>query len=480
MKKLFLIILMSPFSMVFAQNAALTTEVSSRNGTIYFNGNLYSGELYKYNENAKTACNCTMKAIYKNGKLNGKYQSWYVTGQQKQLNNYVTGKKNGNQISWRPNGIKESEEKYLHDKLIEKKEYYLSGNLKSYLKYNPENTNIIYNKSLFDNGIVKKETNYKSNIKEGEFLENFLTGKTYKKITYKNGNEIKKLIYDEDGSLVESLLPTSNQNHFEINKFENGKTKLKGFYTKAFKKDSIWATFDNQGNKLEDIRYNSDKIISEGKYLNNQKNGIWKFYLKDGVSQKNITYKSGAIIETKIFKMNHLLSNHFKATDEVALFEYVNKKGTKENIVLSSDQSFTKEAKFKYILGTIARSFLEKMRMMKQSEFNENTLVSKIININNIYVTYTSSSIKNKYAAGYITAYDAYIHFNLIMRDAENNKIFSKSYKMNKSGKLLNSILNNAVQTYSRTKKASFFSALKSIKFKKFFKKYFPINKKIN
>ncbi len=479
MKQIFFLILISPLTVIFSQNAALTTDVINQNGLVYYKGSPFSGELYEYNESAKAACNCTMKTIYKNGRINGKYESWYVSGGKSFTGSFLMGEKTGIHNFWTSNGNKMLEQHYLNDNLIEEKKYSYNGQLTSHIKYNPENSSeLIYEKFVFDNGVIKEETHFKNKLKHGSYLKNYATGKAHKKIKYENGNEIEKYIYDINGLLVETLSQPINSDYFETKKFENGKLILKGYYSKNLKKDSVWTTFDNQNNKLKEVVYVSGKKIREGKYKNNLKEGIWRFYLEDGISQKNITYKSGIETKTKTFKVNHLFSNHFNSYDYVALLEFKNAKGRKENITLTSDQPFTKSTTNKYILGAIARAFLERMRLVNNNEINENTLISKKIHVSNIRVTYTSSNIKNKYGDGYITTYDAFIHFNLVMKDAGNNKIFSKSYKINRSGKLLNSILNNAAQTFSRTQNAAFISALKGIKFKKFFKKYFLIDKK--
>jgi len=479
MKKIFFLILISPLMAVYSQNVALTTEVSVQNGITYFNGKQYTGELFEFNEKAKTDCNCTMKAFYKNGKINGKYESWNVSGQKSFSGSFIMGKKTGVHNYWTSNGNKMLEQNFLNDNLIEEKKYLYNGQLESHIKYNPENsTELIYSKSCFENGNVKEETHFKNKLKHGSYLKNYADGKTHKKIKYENNQEIEKFIYDISGILVESLSQPINSNYYETQKFDNGKLILKGYYSKNFKKDSVWTAFDNQNNKLEEVAYASGKKIREGKYNNNLKDGIWGFYLDDGISQKNTTYKLGVSLETKTFKVNHLYSNHFNSSNDVALLEFNNSKGGKENITLTSDQPFTKSTTNKYILGAIARAFLERMRMVSNNEINENTLISKKVHISNIRVSYTSSDIKNKYGDGFITSYDAFIHFSLVMKDADDNKIFSKSYKMNKSGKLLNSILNNAAQTFARTKNDAFTSALKSIKFKKFFNKYFSIDKK--
>jgi len=529
MKKIITLVFLFQIGTGIAQNVAFTDEVTRSNGLLYFDNNPFTGLLFSSQDNVSNKCTCTLKALYANGKIDGLKEEWYVSGQRKHKGNYIQGKKKGTHIFWDASGNKELEEAYVNGKIIESKQYfssgglstqnkfsstnfnekvytkimyennkvqeethlkknqllerkryYTNGNLKSHIKKNPNKlSETIYEKLLFENGVIQTESYFKDNISHGSYLKNFANGKIHKKIKYHNGDVIEKTIYNENGFIIESLLPTQDPNYYEsIEYFEKEKIKLKGYFSKTFKKDSIWTTFDMQGNKLNEQKYLSGRLMREGKYKNNQKDGIWKHYLLDGVTQKNITYQSGSEVETRSFNVNHLYSNNYNSSDDVALIEFTKINGDKENIAFTSDTPFTQDNSYKRILGTIALKFLERMKILKDSDINENTVISKKIHITNMNVNYTASDVMGHLTNEYFTTYEAYISFNLMLTDADGKKIFSKSYKFNKSGKLLNSLLNAAVQTYATTKDKAFISALKSIKFKKLLKKYFPIDKK--
>jgi len=529
MKKIITLIFLFQLLTVFAQDDAFTDEVVTNNGLIYFGDKTFTGLLFSSQDNIPNNCDCTLKAKYSNGKINGLKEEWYVSGEKKFKGSYIQAKKNGTHIFWNTKGSKKLEEIYIRDKLIEskkyfstgnlefikkysstnfnekvytkimyednktqeeshfknnylldRKKYYSNGNLKSHIKHNPNKlSETIYEKFLFENGVVQKESHFKNNVKDGNYLENFANGKAYKKIKYHKGNQVEKIIYRGNGSIKESLLPTKDPNYLEsIQYFENEKIELKGYFSENFKKDSVWTRFDKMGYKLHEQAYLLGRLTREGKYKNNQKDGIWKHYMQDDVTQKNITYQSGKEIKTYTFNVNHLFYNNYKSSDDVALFEFIKKNGDKENIAMTSDTPFTQDSSNKRILGTIAIKLLEQMRMVQGSAINENTTISKKIHITNMNVKYTSTSVLGHLTNEYFTTYDAYIYFNLMMVDVDGKKLFSKSYKFNKSGKLLNSLLNAAVQTYATTKNKALVSALKSIKFKKLLKKHFPKDKK--
>jgi len=505
MKKTITLIFLFQMLTVFAQDAAFTNEVVTKNGLLYFSNKPFTGILFSLQDGVPNSCDCTLKAVYSNGKLNGLKEEWYTSGQKKFKGSYIQGKKNKTHISWDSKGVKKLEQTYLTGKIIESKQYFSTGNLQFQKKYSASNFNEkLYEKTMYENNKIKEETHFKDNqlLEYKKYYSNgnlqshikhdssklsekiyeellFVDGKTHKKIKYHKGNPVEKNIYNEDGFIKESLLPTNDLDYFEnIHYFENEKIKLKGYFSKTFKKDSLWTTFDKQGNKLQEQSYLLGKLVREGKYKDNQKDGIWKQYMQDGITQKNTVYQSGNEIESYTLNTNHLFSNNYTKTDDVALFEFVKINGEKENIAITSDTPFAKDIINKRILGTIAVKFLERMRMLQGSEINENTVLSKKVHITNMSVKYTSNKAQNHLTKEYFKTYDAYISFHLMLTDVEGKKITSRSYNFNKSQKILNILLNATVQTYATNKSKAFNSALKSIEFRKLFKKHFPIDKK--
>ena len=103
---------------------------------------------------------------------------------------------------------KVQEETHLKkNQLLERKRYYTNGNLKSHIKKNPNKlSETIYEKLLFENGVIQTESYFKDNISHGSYLKNFANGKIHKKIKYHNGDVIEKTIYNENGFIIESLL----------------------------------------------------------------------------------------------------------------------------------------------------------------------------------------------------------------------------------------------------------------------------------
>jgi antitoxin component YwqK of YwqJK toxin-antitoxin module len=64
-------------------------------------------------------------------------------------------------------------------------------------------------------------------------------------------------------------------------------------------KQGLWVTFNND----------ETKIVEQGQYLNNKKDGVWHSYYDDGTTKHEITYKNGkAIGPTRFYYDNGLIS----------------------------------------------------------------------------------------------------------------------------------------------------------------------------
>lgn len=471
---LFFAILFCNF-ITIAQIDVFSDEVTHKNNLVYYQNIPLTGTLYSNDEETiNNNCQCTLKETYKEGALDGLKQKWYFTGKKQYEGTFEEGKKINTHTFWQKNGNKRLEEIYTNNTILERKHYYDSGKLKSYFKYNLANGNVVHQKEFFENEVLKFESYFKNNVKHGIYIENYANGKPSKELVYDTNKIVKKNIYNENGFLIESLHPTTTNLVATELFYENGKQKIKGYYTKDFKKDSIWLSFDKSGNKKNKKVYKNENLIQEGNYVNNKKDGVWKYYLPNDV-QKNTVYKNGEQIETKTFKITNLVKNNFNLTDDVAILEYTSPNGNKQIITLTSDQPFTENRNYQYILGAVSRSFLERMKKLKYVDIDDSAEISKRIHISNLKVSYTSENVKGHVSNQYFTTYNAYISLHLLMTDAEGKTLFSKTYSFNKSGKLLNAILNAAVQTYATNKTEAFRSALKSIKFKKLTKKYFPL-----
>lgn len=112
--------------------------------------------------------NKSVEANYTDGKLNGKYTTYYEDGSKLTEENYTYGKLNGKYIEYNPNGSKLIEANYINGKL---------------------NGPVIHYR-LIDDNIVDFIENYKDDKLNGDTFYYNLNGVLTRKITYKDNMRI--------------------------------------------------------------------------------------------------------------------------------------------------------------------------------------------------------------------------------------------------------------------------------------------------
>lgn len=79
-----------------------------------------------------------------------------------------------------------------------------------------------------------------------------------------------------------SLCKTIAQTKEVTIKYDNGTILEKGFYDENNKRDSLWITYDEQGN-----------VVEEGYYVNGNKEGVWNCYNEKGSKVFQVVYHNG-------------------------------------------------------------------------------------------------------------------------------------------------------------------------------------------
>lgn len=171
-----------------------------------------------------------IKAEYtlKNGKLNGKFISYYYNGNKKKEGTYLNGEENGL--------FKE----YSEDGKLDFEYHMKSGEFNGSFK--------VY----YETGILKKSGNFLNGKKNGSFIE-----------------------YDE----AENIIATYTMRNDQLD-------GIFYYYTKGkITKEEEYKNGILQGLYKEFLYDENDTLIlkQEGQYINEQKNGLWQlFYVKDG------------------------------------------------------------------------------------------------------------------------------------------------------------------------------------------------------
>ncbi len=183
----------------YAQIDVFESEIVVKNNIAYYNNKPFTGTLYSDDDTViPNECECTKKAAYKNGLLDGMCQEWT---------------KNGEILK----------EAYYSNGIIQNEKQYTGGKLAKELEY--------------DNGNLVKITEYKDNelFKIKEFKDNAL----FKIIYYKKGKPFKTEFY-ENNVLVKTV--RSFENRFFV-KYNNPFNQTEGIYyvefDNNFENDSI-------------------------------------------------------------------------------------------------------------------------------------------------------------------------------------------------------------------------------------------------
>lgn len=170
--------------------------------------------------------------------------------------------------------------------------YYKNGGIEEFAIFKNGKINGVY-KTYYENGGLKSEAMYVEGQKEG--LE---------KIYDKNGKLIAEYTYSLD------FLNGEYRIYFP----DNGKLKMEGFYlsTSVFnlrdskirkeyyingnlKTERTYEDTDRGENFFEkNYREESGKLVSEGKYIDNQRDGIFKTYYENGSIYGEYGYKNGS------------------------------------------------------------------------------------------------------------------------------------------------------------------------------------------
>ncbi|WP_420573727.1 hypothetical protein [Kordia sp.] len=549
MRKKTLIILLVTFQWIAAQSDAFIDEVTVKDTKVYYNGALFSGNLYEYKEEAQTPNKCISKCEYLDGVrhglsnywyLNGKLKSeanyehgksigvhrvyfengsiqqiksyengvtikdelFYETGYPKHVKNYNTaGKKQGKFIIWHEtkakaieenfeNGLRDqsqfkydstgnkvSEKIYIKGTLTATKTFYTSGHLKSWKEFDLQTSKLTLHRTYFDTNEAEIfiQKSYKNELLHGKQISKNELGELISEQEYIEGNLLSSKIYKNNKLSKESAFLNNFQTEKTSNYNDNETLESVSFLTNN-KKDSVWYTYFPNGEKRTEISYINDTKEWEGQYTNNQKDGVWIYYHNQSLNQVYKTYTEGQLVTEETFEKVHLLSNRI---NEKNTFAYKNRI-TDETIILVMDDTFSNDSNAERVQYTIKQFFDRYFDNILQVTEKPYQLIDKFIYVQNLELSKKETiheRRKNRFDknAPIIRekGYDFFIVFHLFLTNREGEELYNKTEKVNKSGKMINSLLNSVAKTYAKTENEAIERAFKSFTLKRFFRKNF-------
>jgi len=216
---------------------------------------------------------------------------------------FKKGKRDGSWQYFNNYGGLTSTEEYSMGKILEDKDYFLNGNIKSITLYNENSELDGYYKRSYIDGSTKSEGYYKNDNAEKEWIfyyedgtvsiknyyfhndlsgyqyEYSVNGKLFSKNFYKDGFRISSSYYDTEGVELDVINYYTDTTGFL--KYKNGSKRLSYSYLNGYAHgEFIW------------YHYNG-KIFSRGNYFNGERHGYWTWYNDKGIKTSEGNYDYG-------------------------------------------------------------------------------------------------------------------------------------------------------------------------------------------
>ncbi|UTW66311.1 tetratricopeptide repeat protein [bacterium SCSIO 12643] len=313
--------------------------------------------LYYYSNGAKSGVE-----MYKEGNLEGYDSSFYKNGTLKSLDFYKDGKAEGEAIAYNNTGTLQNKVTYTNGEMTGPATYYYPiGILRYAVNYENEELEGEF-KEFYDDGTLSQEVNFENGKRSGKAYEYYRNGQKSAELNYLNGelNGIIKKWYPDgtlasegeykDGIVINTLKEynpngsLSSEENFDEDGKKNGEYKEyddEGNLNMVliFKKGDLVAykIYHRDGTLLKEAKKKGGEFLFENFYSDGTqkavgvyqpgdigKNGIWKFYDKNGVLSSESSYANGEINgKSKSFYSNGKKYSTTKYVDGLANGLYV-------------------------------------------------------------------------------------------------------------------------------------------------------------
>ncbi len=256
---------------------------------------------------------CTKRGVvlregtFTNGEKDGEWLIYYNSGVLERKEMYRKGKAEGLWSFYKAMNPKPNREVvYKNNEMVEEKLYHYNGSLgrTGYFKDELKTGEWI---EYFESGKIFEITNYSANQKNGMYEKYYSNGQLRQKGTYKNDKPVGNWIsYFEDGKTDIQITTDSSGAYNYESFFQNGNMKEKGTALdermRSFDKTQ-YKYFENGKLQSETIYDKGDKISSK-EYYNNGKLketatfkkdrpiGVYQTYYENGQLKEAITYDS--------------------------------------------------------------------------------------------------------------------------------------------------------------------------------------------
>lgn len=265
---------------------------------------------------------------------------YYTNGKKSSEGMMKNGKPDGYWITYYESGVKKSEGNRKEFELDSCWKFYnQSGALTMEINYKKGKKNGL-RKTWMDKEIV--EENFVDDVKQGNTVYYYDTGKILRKIPFRDGLEDGKAYdYDKLGNIISItdykkgfVVNKENINRFDYNGlktglwkdfYENGNVKTECSFWDG-KKNGFYKEYSEEGNLVKIEKYQNDekqenapelksydlkydyypngKVKVEGSYYNNKAEGVRREYTPEGKIEKSYVFKNGVMIGIGIVDEN--------------------------------------------------------------------------------------------------------------------------------------------------------------------------------
>lgn len=209
---------------------------------------------------------------------NGYNVFYYENGEKSSEGNMVDGKPDGYWKNYHPNGNLKSEGNRIEFELDSIWKFYdENGILTKEINYEDGKRNGETKRYTKEGFLVAKEY-YENDKREGEASYFYETGELHRRVFYEN-DKIEGLVYEYDKSgriiTLERYSKGNLRSSEKINRFNTANQKI-----------GTWKEF-----------YDNMQVKEEGYYVRGKRNGVFKYYKKDGTLENMLMFNNGELVE---------------------------------------------------------------------------------------------------------------------------------------------------------------------------------------
>ncbi len=352
-------------SLINAQVDAFVSEVNTHDGTTYYNGKPFTGTLYSDDEQEiNNECKCTLKAIYRDGKLHGEKQMWYPSGKLKYKGKFQHGMPVGNHVELYESGAPRYEWEYASDGSYSQTGYDTEGNK--------------IEETYFDASTGEKTTKI---YKDGNLVseKKYINDKLQSVITYEDNKPVKERFFDDKHDIKKIYdkngIPLARESY------------LKGTQTK----DGVWEVYDESGQLAVKATYWKGKLIAKQPYKNGKKNGTG---FAISVSSGNMTkyfYRNGEFKRKYTIDAQYKIENYLKTLksgyEKIVVKYHDDYYDEDKYFLITYPNTYGKSEAVRRSVEKVVAKLLRRPQRVEQDEYNDQYL-SGIIELSYLGTSY--------------------------------------------------------------------------------------------